>query len=884
MAAFICRFCGTPLELSGSTVCECPGCNRLQSVPLIDSAEKRGLLTRAEQLRKEQRYDKAIQLYEKMISLSPTDADLYWALALCRYGVLFFADGGLTLLRTQAHSFLSDSDYQQAVKFAGDKQRGFMESIAALIAEKQREISGLAVGIEYDVLLCCGSSPEAAKRSTELYNRLASEKFNVFCTDITLADRARSECEPYIYAAVNSARVLLIAVTGTDIFNDVTVMNICGRFLSEDLRGRAVIPILYGVLPGDLPPELSRFQAVNAANLGFEQDIIASIAALISGKSHDKTAQGASPLVRRAYIMLSDREFHEAEEICGRIEAQFPAEAALIRLLCEYRLTAEEELGKLPADITASENYRLAMQYGSEAIRLKLKKYALSAQEKLHAKELSEKDRTLESAIPDSSNAVYSAKVKPVKKRFPFRLLPAGIVAAGLIVGAVIVLLPDGQTDAPEPEISSVDTRYEQGKSLYENAEFREAEAVFISLGSYEDSADWVKKCRYMQAGQLLESGDPETAQSMYLRLGGYQDSAQKANECSYKLAEKIENAGDLKSAAEAFDALGSYYDSVSRKNICLYQYALELIDSGDLDSAEAVLKEIRSLSGSNDQLKRIQYVRAEEKYDLGAYQTAYEMFSKISGWSDSDDRAKDSLYNYAKVLYNSKQYYKAIDQLSKLGNYLDSHEMYCDCWLTIALEKLEEHDKRSAYSILSFKLRDYEPARPYLATLRNELLNGDNWESAVNFGEYYISDTEIKTSIDWKVLKTEGNRALLVTEEAVEYLPFDTNGNSAWADCSLRAWLNGEFYDSVFSDYEKTLISADGSDNVFLLNYAQASSMFTRALNPDRYASTICTMLKTPKNATLHSWGRDGVLDADSTVSTTTPELVFPAIWVRIE
>lgn len=53
----------------------------------------------------------------------------------------------------------------------------------------------------------------------------------------------------------------------------------------------------------------------------------------------------------------------------------------------------------------------------------------------------------------------------------------------------------------------------------------------------------------------------------------------------------------------------------------------------------------------------------------------------------------------------------------------------------------------------------DYEPARPYLATLRNELLNGDNWESAVNFGEYYISDTEIKTSIDWKVLKTEGNR-----------------------------------------------------------------------------------------------------------------------------
>lgn len=91
MAAFICRYCGAPLETAEISVCECRSCGRLQSIPLIDSAEKRELLLRAEQLRREQRYDKAIQLYEKMIAMSPVDADLYWALALCRYGVLFFA-------------------------------------------------------------------------------------------------------------------------------------------------------------------------------------------------------------------------------------------------------------------------------------------------------------------------------------------------------------------------------------------------------------------------------------------------------------------------------------------------------------------------------------------------------------------------------------------------------------------------------------------------------------------------------------------------------------------------------------------------------------------------------------------------------------------------
>ncbi|MFR0872395.1 MAG: hypothetical protein ACLSG5_13990 [Oscillospiraceae bacterium] len=53
------------METAEISVCECRSCGRLQSIPLIDSAEKRELLLRAEQLRREQRYDKAIQLYEK---------------------------------------------------------------------------------------------------------------------------------------------------------------------------------------------------------------------------------------------------------------------------------------------------------------------------------------------------------------------------------------------------------------------------------------------------------------------------------------------------------------------------------------------------------------------------------------------------------------------------------------------------------------------------------------------------------------------------------------------------------------------------------------------------------------------------------------------------
>lgn len=608
MSAFICRFCGAPLELGNSTVCECRSCNRLQSVPLIDSVEKRELLARAEQLRSEQRYDKAIQLYEKMISLSPADADLYWALALCRYGVLFYADGGLTLLRTQAHSFTSDSDYQQAVKFADDQQRGLMQETAGLIDEKQREISSLAVGIEYDVMLCSDGDPKAVKLSTELYEKLTSEKLRAFYTETTLENKAKSEWEPYLYAAVNSAKVLLITATGPDAFSDVMLMNICGRFLSGDMRGRAVIPILCGVLPDVLPPELSRFQAVNAASLGFEHDIIVSVRGLLSGEHSSRRTQGKSPLVRRAYIMLSDRQFSEAAAMCGRIEPQSPAEAALIRLLCEYRLTSEEELGTLSIDVTQSENYRLAMQYGSEAARLRLKKYALSAQENLHAKELADKKRASTAAEPDGSSMVYSADIKPIKKQPRIPLLTIGLVAAGLIAAAAIVFFPDirYKTEVLESAVSETEDLYERGKALYGKAEFLDAEAIFVSLGDYGDSGDWAKKCRYMRADELVEMGDYEDARSMYMRLGDYLNSENKVLECSYMLAENLMLEGDLRSAAEEFNALGSYYDSAERRKDCLCKYASELIQNGKYDDAEEVLKSINSDPTADELLKKI--------------------------------------------------------------------------------------------------------------------------------------------------------------------------------------------------------------------------------------------------------------------------------------
>ena len=58
---------------------------------------------------------------------------------------------------------------------------------------------------------------------------------------------------------------------------------------------------------------------------------------------------------------------------------------------------------------------------------------------------------------------------------------------------------------------------------------------------------------------------------------------------------------------------------------------------------------------------------------------------------------------------------------------------------------------------------------------------------------------------IVWDVLAEEGNRKLLLSRKAVAKRSYhDADEPVSWETCSLRAWLNGDFYRAAFNDYEK--------------------------------------------------------------------------------
>ncbi|AZS15090.1 DUF6273 domain-containing protein [Paenibacillus lutimineralis] len=97
--------------------------------------------------------------------------------------------------------------------------------------------------------------------------------------------------------------------------------------------------------------------------------------------------------------------------------------------------------------------------------------------------------------------------------------------------------------------------------------------------------------------------------------------------------------------------------------------------------------------------------------------------------------------------------------------------------------------------------------------------------DSSLSFGGY-----------NWRVLDIQNNRALIITEDIIEQRAYhDAYKDITWADCALRKYLNGEFYDK-FSATDKSRIipvinrnpdnqwygskgGADTQDSVFLLS-----------------------------------------------------------------
>lgn len=71
------------------------------------------------------------------------------------------------------------------------------------------------------------------------------------------------------------------------------------------------------------------------------------------------------------------------------------------------------------------------------------------------------------------------------------------------------------------------------------------------------------------------------------------------------------------------------------------------------------------------------------------------------------------------------------------------------------------------------------------------------------------VGDNIVFDRYEWRVLDIQNNAALLITEDIIEKRPYHNSYEDiTWADCTLRKYLNGEFYETFHEVNQSRIIS----------------------------------------------------------------------------
>lgn len=399
MAIFKCKMCGGDLSVTeGMTIVGCDFCGVVQTVPSAKDENLQGLFNRANILRMKSEFDKAAQLYEKIIQIDNTQSEAYWGLILCKFGIEYVEDPTTfkripTCHRTELDSIIADDDYKLALHYADDIQKVIYKSEAKEIDRLQKEIISLSQKEEpYDVFICYKETDESGKRTqdsviaNDIYYQLTQEGFKVFFAAITLEDKLGSAYEPCIFAALNSAKVMLSIGTKPEYFNAIWVKNEWSRFLKimKQDRSKILIPCYKDMDAYELPEEFAHLQAQDMSKIGFINDVVRGIRKVLSaGKPqtekepvtvHSNNANTA-PLLQRVFIFLEDGNWTSADEYCEKVLDLEPqnALAYLGKLMAELRVHTQADFENCSSSIENNGNYQKAVRFADEALKDKLK-------------------------------------------------------------------------------------------------------------------------------------------------------------------------------------------------------------------------------------------------------------------------------------------------------------------------------------------------------------------------------------------------------------------------------------------------------------------------------------------------------------------------------
>ena len=636
MAVFKCKMCGGTLEVNaGESVIECSYCGNMNTLPKLDDDRRVSLYDRANHYMQNNEYDKAMSTYEKILEEDKTDAEAYWSIVLCRYGIEYVEDPTShkripTINRMQMTSILADQDYKSALKYADSYQKSVYEQQAKDIADIQKGILEIVNNEEpFDIFICYKETDNNGRRTQdsvlaqELYYGLKNEGFKVFFSRITLEDKLGVAYEPYIFSALQSSKVMVVLGTKPEHFNAVWVKNEWLRYLALIRNGekKTIIPAYKDMDPYDIPDELSHLQAQDMSKLGFLQDMIRGIKKVVQTEPEVKVVKevrtenaggnaNVNSLLKRIAIFLEDGDYDKAEEYCQKVLDIDPENsmAYLYLAMCEYNTKDETTLAKTLENLSENGNI------------IKAKRYAIDDKQR----------EKIDNIIQANLNAIK-------QDRYNFALGLLNNKKYEQAKEAFGIDLLQGFKDSAEMIDRCIEERnselYNAAMELYMQKQYSQAAEAFddARLANYKDSKsmadkseEMYKEQRYVLAQNTYQRKDYLGAQRVFEGIKGYKDSAEMAEKC---VEDYCETHYDV--AIQSYQAK-DYYKAIANMGQCV---------KFDYKDSKKLLEQYKE----TDNNSRI-YNYADNQYKQGKLKEALANFKQLAekAYLDSETRQKE--------------------------------------------------------------------------------------------------------------------------------------------------------------------------------------------------------------------------------------------------
>lgn len=842
-----------------------------------------------------------------------------------------------TCHRVQVASILTDEDYLAAVENAPDEEsRRIYQEEAARIAEIQKGILAISANEKpYDVFICYKETDANGQRThdsqwaQDIYYGLTEQGYKVFFSRITLEDKLGQQYEPYIFAALNSAKVMVVVGSRPEYFNAVWVKNEWSRYLAlmAHDRKRLLIPCYRDMDPYALPEELSALQSQDMSKIGFMQDLLRGVQKVMNADNQAEASgavrqvvqtaaggmtPGINSLMERTYLFMEDGDFDSAEEYIERVLDIDPkyAPAYAAKVCVAFRIRKESGLADAPFLYEDNPDWQKALRFADSKQR-----------------------------------AIYAGYIEKVKPRVAAQIRDYAFDCA-----VEMAVNPKVNREQLERELASYKTSCQHSNGRRANGSRRrdgqQNANVFQKMVNDGEPGDVSEQQLKTAAEMFVAIRDSESSACAKNCLALAEQARQKQ---IYVWASKqnaatnhLRDADSLEDCARQFNQIPDYKDAKRRAQDCLndaeeirvtaYREAVKRMEA--TKKMEASRKMRRSGNLSSEWEKTIKLLKHEALYDYrDAKELRKEAEAHYQEWLTKEARRAqkgNSKKNFIKifviVLIVAVAAYFAIaiaPDLIKEFRYQN------------ATSQMQQGRYQSAYEKF-LELRGYKDVDTLLPTLaiavRDEQFSSGRY---VTLGTYPQSaNGDDLTPIEWRVLARDGNKALLISRYGLDVQPYNSEKTDVtWETCTLRTWLNNTFFNKAFTSAEQATIltttvynfwtegnteweSGGGNttqDRIFLLSYEEANQYlqvkYRQGIGDNNRASRVTPTeyalargaytqdYKTPEGADAGWWwlrspGREqrhaAIVNHNGflfyNVVSSTSGLVRPVMWINIE